>query len=60
VKILLARAKVNPGKSDNHGQTPLLYAADRGSEGIVKILLGREEVNPDEPDYWGQTPLSRF
>ena len=58
MKILLAWEEVNPDMSDNYDQTPLLYAADRGSEGMVKILLGREEVNPDKPDYWGQKPLS--
>ena len=58
VKLLLEREEVNPDKPDSHGQTPLLYAAIGGHEGVVKLLLEREEVNPDKPDRNGQTPIS--
>jgi len=40
------------------GNTPLLWAANSGHEGVVKILLGRDDVNPDKPATWGLTPLS--
>jgi len=42
---------------DDRGRTPLLWAAERGHEGIVKLLLNREEVNPDSKDNDGRTPL---
>ena len=37
--------------------TPLMWAACNGHEGVVKILLGRDDVNPDRPDRHDQTPL---
>ena len=57
VKILLQREEVNPEKPDDHGRTPLWYAASCGHEGMVRMLLRREEVNPDSRDNDGKTPL---
>ena len=37
--------------------TPLLWAAWNGHEGVVKILLGRGDVNPNKTDCYGKTPL---
>jgi len=37
--------------------TPLLWAAWNGHEGVVKILLGRGDVNPNKTDGCGKTPL---
>ena len=39
------------------GNTPLVWAAQNGHEGVLKILLGRDGVNPNELDKYGQTPL---
>jgi len=42
---------------DCTGNTPLLWAARNGNQGVVEILLGRDGVNPDTPNAYGQTPL---
>jgi len=39
--------------------TPLLWAAHNGHEGVVKILLERRDVTLDRPGKSGQTPLWR-
>jgi len=52
------RKYVNPDKPDGHGETPLVWAAKGGHDGVVKLLLGREEVSPDMSDNDGRTPLA--
>ena len=42
---------------DCAGNTPLVWAALNGHEGVVKILLKRGDANPDKPDVYGRTPL---
>ena len=42
---------------DCGGNTPLLWAAWGGHEGVVKLLLRLDGVNPDKPDALGRTPL---
>jgi len=44
-------------QKDCVGNTPLVWAASNGREGVVKILLGRCDVTPDKPDRGGKTPL---
>ena len=44
-------------QKDCVGNTPLVWAASNGHEGVVKILLGRGNVSPNKPDRSGQTPL---
>jgi len=44
-------------QSDCDGNTPLLWAAWSGHEGVVKILLGRDDVNPEKGGLFDQTPL---
>ena len=39
------------------GNTPLVWAAWNGHEGVVRILLGPGGVNPETPNRSGQTPL---
>jgi len=58
VSVLLGKKCVNPDKPDGHGETPLVWAAKGGHDGVVELLLEREEVSPDRPDNDGQTPLS--
>ena len=56
--MLLEREGVNPNTADGeYGQTPLLWAAQRGYEGIVKLLLERADLNPDIPGPSGETAL---
>ena len=57
MKILLERRKGNLYLSGQYGRTPLLYAAEYGSEGVVNILLERGNFNPDSSDQNGQTAL---
>ena len=57
-RVLSENRCVNPGRSDNFGQTPLSLATKNGHDGVVKLLLGREDVSPDNPDNDGRTPLS--
>jgi len=47
---------INQGDCD--GNTPLVWAAWSGHEGVVKILLGRDDVNPDNSGRNRHTPLS--
>jgi len=42
---------------DCAGNTPLVWAALNGHEGVVKILLERENVSLDKPDVDGRTPI---
>ena len=44
-------------QKDSSGNTPLVWAAWNGHEGVVKILLGRNDVIPDKPGFFDQTPL---
>ena len=55
---VLYRLFVNPDSSCECGQTPLLWAAEKGHEGIVRLLLGPNDVNPDSSGRHGRTPLS--
>jgi len=47
---------INQGDCD--GNTPLVWAAWSGHEGVVKILLGRDDVNPNNSGRNKHTPLS--
>jgi len=44
-------------QKDCVGNTPLVWAAWNGHEGVVKILLERDDVGPDKPDHRSETPL---
>jgi len=44
-------------QDDSLGNTPLIWAAWNGNEGVVKILLGRGDVTPEKSDRCGRTPL---
>jgi len=44
-------------QKDSVGNTPLVWAARNGHEGVAEILLGRDNINADEPGGDGQTPL---
>ena len=57
VELLLDRRDVSPDRLDNYGQTPLLWAAGCGNDGVVELLLGQEDVNPDRSDCRGRTPF---
>ena len=57
MKVLLERQDVDPNRPDKYDQTPLLFAALNGYEGVVKLLLERADVDPNCPDGDGQTPL---
>jgi len=44
-------------QKDCLGNTPLVYAARNGHEGVVKILLGQNNASPDMAGKFGYTPL---
>ena len=44
-------------QKDCTGNTPLIWAAWNGHEGVVKILLEQDQVSPDGPGRRSQTPL---
>ena len=41
-------------QNDCAGNTPLVWAAMNGHEGVVKILLGQDDVDPSKPDKRGE------
>ncbi|KAI9666599.1 MAG: hypothetical protein M1821_004535 [Bathelium mastoideum] len=58
VKMLLERG-ANANTKDYRGRTPLLLAAQQGSEVITQHLLGAGKVDVDPKDVDGRTSLSR-
>jgi len=59
VAVLLQMEGCDINQTDSPGNTPLMWAARNGHEGVVKTLLGRDGVNPNKPDNRGGTPLRR-
>ena len=62
VEVVIALLEMNGCDVNQRGymgNTPLIWAAENGHEGVVRLLLEREGVNPDRPNDGGQTPLSR-
>jgi len=57
MRLLLTLDDVNPNKSDNDGQTPILAASTFPDEGVVRLLLTRDDVNPDKHANNGKTSL---
>ena len=49
---------ISADSKDNHGRTPLLWAAGGGHEAVVKLLVERDDVEADSKDNDGRTPLS--
>jgi len=58
VACLLEVETCDINQEDPTGNTPLVWAAQNGHEGVVEILLGRDDIDPDKPGAWEQTPLS--
>jgi len=56
VDILVEVEGYNINQEDCVGNTPLLWAASGGHEGVVKVLLERDDVDPNKPDNDGRTP----
>jgi len=57
VAVLVRMEGSDINQMDSLGNTPLIWAARNGHEGVVKILLERDNVNPDKPNNDSQTPL---
>jgi ankyrin repeat protein len=58
VKLLLDKGAELETKDTEYGQTPLLWAAEKGHEAVVKLLLDKgAELETKDTEY-GQTPLS--
>lgn len=59
MKLLLERIDINPDFPDAvFDQTPLLWAARNGREGVAELLLERKGVDPNSLSKSGQTPLT--
>ena len=56
--ITLLEDGLDPNFKDEHGQTPLLWAARYGHEAVVKLLLADNRVDPDCKDFHGWAPLA--
>jgi len=56
--FLLDTGRLDVNEKDRDGQTPLLWAAEKGCETIVRLLLEVDTVDTDVNDTNGQTPLS--
>ncbi|XWX02319.1 hypothetical protein V2A60_010356 [Cordyceps javanica] len=57
VKLLLQTQRVNVNAADNHGKTPLSWAAWSGKVAVVRLLL-EAGAFVESKDSNGQTPLS--
>ncbi len=57
VQLLLADSRVDPDSKDQHGRSPLSYAAEHGQLDDVKLLLATEKVDLKSEDKGGRTPL---
>lgn len=44
MKLLVEREDVMADLKDNHGRTPLMWAAESGHEAVVKLLVERDNV----------------
>ena len=61
VEVVAALVGINGcdvNQIDCMGNTPLIWAAENGHEGVVRLLLEQEDIKPDEPDEYGRTALS--
>ena len=58
LSVLFREKYVNPDKFDRSGQTPLMWAARTGHDGVVKLLLGRRDVDTNRRDNYKRTALS--
>ena len=54
---ILLRPAINSENPDNHGRTPLSYAAELEDKGVAKILLVREEAKTEKSDNHCRTLL---
>ena len=57
VAVLVQMEGCDINQIDSQHNTPLMWAARNGHEGVVKILLRRDGANPNKPDNNGKTPL---
>ena len=56
VNLLVNRRDVKTDSVDNHGRTPLSWAAENGRLDVVKLLVDREDVDADSEDHLDRTP----
>ena len=56
--MLLRRTSESADSIDEHGRTPLSYAASHGHREIVKLLLRKSDIDVNLKDTSGRTPLS--
>ena len=58
VKILVMRDNIKVNTKDDHGRSPLSYAAEHVNQAVVKILVAWDDVEVDTKDDHGRLPLS--
>jgi len=61
VEVVAALVGINGcdvNQIDCVGNTPLIWAAGNGHEGVVKLLLEQDGIKPDVADGYGRTALS--
>ena len=58
VKILVTRDNVEVNTKDDHGRSPLSYAAEHVNQAVVKILVAQDDVEVDTRYEAGCTLLS--
>lgn len=57
LKTLLDCGKADPNSRDQHGQTPLAYAAEWSDSATIRLLLENPLVEVDSKDRSGRTPF---
>jgi hypothetical protein len=58
VVMLFLEHGIDPEVKDNHGRTPMSWAAETGHGSVIKLLLKTGKVNADSKDKNKRTPLS--
>lgn len=56
--LLECSNNVDPTLSDQHGYTPLSWAAYDGYDELVDLLLERNDIDPNSKDVEGRTSLA--
>ena len=56
-RTIVMTVTTNPNSPDNHGCTPIHFAAKYGHLEIVRLLMTATDANPNAQTLLGNTPI---